>query len=253
MTRWALPISTLLFGVIIGFALMTAGLGGLGQTLTVMAMAGGSAALMLSWLGSARMTRAGLTPADARVTGDPWQHLHDELRRSRRHGHHFVLARIRVTKGRTSAPQDPAEALRGGQKTLVAVEASLRTTDRCWLDGGSVYALLPETDRSMADTFLERARRAYPDVLSGAAVTVVGFPKEGVTSGSLLAALAGRPSERRADGTAPDWRPAGITSEAPSLGRVVAAMGSSTMPIPAEIQPATESATAPRLLTEVRR
>jgi hypothetical protein len=76
-----------------------------------------------------------------------------------------------------------------------AVSSLLRRVDRVWSEGTSIYLLLPECDRTMAEGMLARIREPLSELLSEeerVGVSVAVFPDDGVTSGALFNALHGR-------------------------------------------------------------
>lgn len=254
MIRWAVPIGSVLLGAAILFGLSGASMElGAGQGLGMIALIGASMAMILLRVRPATTAVAARPLADVRVEGEPWQHLHDELRRSRRHGHPFVLARIKMGAGLSAMGGGPAGASRRAEMILDAVEAVLRTTDGCWLHDGNVYALLPETDRSMADNFVQRARQMYPGVLSSADVALVGFPEDGITSGSLLAAFTDGSPKGQTDPVGSRSRPASITSRDPLLSPSMMTVASGVSPRSAERQPRTGSPDVELVTTDSRR
>jgi hypothetical protein len=111
--------------------------------------------------------------------------LEGELNRSRRYGRTFALVRIpcRVkATGRSNAVNGLGHAL----------SSLVRYVDRVWVDGTSVYVLLPECDRAMAKAMLARIREPLAELLSAEerkAISSVVFPDDGVTAGALFNAL----------------------------------------------------------------
>ncbi len=114
--------------------------------------------------------------------------LRNELDRARRHRRTFALARLRPIGG--SAAAGAMAGASGGiaAETLRLIGASLRITDRAWLDDDDVVLLLPEADRATADALADRLRQAAPDRFT-ADVAIAVFPDDGLTSGALLEAL----------------------------------------------------------------
>lgn len=121
------------------------------------------------------------------ASGAPgWTELRRELDRSRRAGHEFALLRIAppATNGRTRWTQ-------GGiaPGMVDAARDLLRSSDTLWMDGGALYALLPETDGDDARAALDRLRSALS--LDAMRLSVASFPESGWTSEVLLARLHG--------------------------------------------------------------
>lgn len=116
------------------------------------------------------------------------EELRLELSRSRRFGHGFVLIRIPCRR-------KADEKWNWRRETATAVSSLLRSVDRVWTEGASVYLLLPECNRTMAEALLARIHEPLSKLLSeeeSAAVASAVFPDDGVTSGALYEALHGR-------------------------------------------------------------
>lgn len=145
---------------------------------------------------------AGAVPVSGAGLGsDGWDEFRRELDRSRRYEREFVLIRIRggdlAANGRHAAAASRVDADR-----LWRISAFLRSVDRAWYSNGSIYVLLPESDRARGEGFLNRIRDQAPEVLpAAAAVMLAAFPADGLTSGAILAALDGN---RLAGGRAPE-------------------------------------------------
>lgn len=130
--------------------------------------------------------------------GDAWEELRREIARSRRYGHDFVLIRVphalslpvrRSRWPRSRRSEDVARKLR----------SLVRVLDRVWANNGSVYVLLPESDRPAGERLLARVREAAPELFPDDGVHLAAFPADGLTSGALLAAL-GKGKENGAGG-----------------------------------------------------
>jgi hypothetical protein len=127
----------------------------------------------------------------ARLERAPWsssEELQVELSRSRRFGHSFALVRIPCRY-----------AVEGGwnlrRELAGALSALVRRVDRVWSEGGTVYVLLPECNRTMVEAMLARINEPLSKLLSEedrAAVSAAVFPDDGVTSGALYSALKRR-------------------------------------------------------------
>ena len=124
---------------------------------------------------------------------DLWNEFRRELSRSRRYERQFVLVRIPCRVGADGWMNGRGRETSPCVDEMVQVSAFLRNVDRAWVAEGSVYVLLPESDRARGEAFLARIRRLAPDVLPEEGVRLVAFPEDGPTSGALLAALEGRP------------------------------------------------------------
>ena len=111
-----------------------------------------------------------------------------ELDRARRHRRTFAMARLELAAAEP-AGSGSTEISRGTSAgTIGLIAASLRITDRVWLDDGDAVVLLPESDRSTAEAFAERLRSATPNLFSPR-WAIAAFPDDGLTSGALLDAL----------------------------------------------------------------
>jgi hypothetical protein len=115
----------------------------------------------------------------------PLEELQLELDRSRRFGHRFALICISSRPGSEGGWSSVRELAYG-------VSSLLRRVDRVWIDSTSVYLLLPECDRSMVESLLERLRDPLSRLLAHnerSELSSAIFPDDGMTSGSLLEAL----------------------------------------------------------------
>ena len=163
---------------------------------------------------------------------DPWQELARELDRARRYGRDFVLMKIPV---RTSGIPARASAImrvsRNRRRDATAdyaraVSAVLRTVDRVWVHEGAVYALLPESDRSIAEALLLRLADEMPELLPEDGVRLAAFPADGLTSGALLEQLEREPVHARTPATREELDGAlreQLAHRSPSTGRAAAA------------------------------
>lgn len=110
-----------------------------------------------------------------------------ELDRARRHRRTFAMARLELAAspdGATIAEGDDGIAI----ATVQLIGASLRITDRAWLEDGDAVILLPESDRATAESFAERLRAAAPGRFTDR-LAFAAFPDDGLTSNALLDAL----------------------------------------------------------------
>jgi hypothetical protein len=182
MTRPARPQLTLaVAGTVLGIGLgvvaaaIMPGLGAIIGALVAVIGATAVAAILLvtTW------------PASAGTAADDtaWTEFRRELRRARRSGRPLTLLRIPIP--------EPASSDVPGSATLVrAIGAELRLIDRTWVDGDSIYLMLPESSRSAATVVVDRLAAAPATVAVGAA-HMATFPEDGLTSGALLAAVHG--------------------------------------------------------------
>jgi hypothetical protein len=108
-----------------------------------------------------------------------WRDFHRELIRARRRAHPLALVRL------PSAAPEPRSLL----DVLARVRGSLRRADAAWVDGSDVYVLLPETSREAAGPAL--ARLTELGFVAERTPRLAVFPEDGLTSGALIAALAG--------------------------------------------------------------
>jgi hypothetical protein len=110
-----------------------------------------------------------------------------ELDRARRHRRSFAMARLELVHPPADVIRDPdGDGI--DSATIALIGASLRITDRAWLDDGDAIILLPESDRATAEAFAERVRKAAPGRF-GSRIGLAVFPDDGMTSGALLDAL----------------------------------------------------------------
>ena len=117
-----------------------------------------------------------------------------ELDRARRHRRTFAIARLELA-AEVADGTDVGDAADGiDRATIALIGASLRITDRAWLEDGDALILLPESDRATAEAFAERVRAAAPGRFTER-LGIAAFPDDGLTSGALLDAL-----ERRLNG-----------------------------------------------------
>ncbi len=124
--------------------------------------------------------RASGRTSDARAVTpvDGWDELDRELARARRHARPFALIRL-PGAGRQLAVLERLRPLQ-------------RRTDRAWLDGGDAFIVLPEADDATVGGLVGRIEKEQPSFVSEAPHFAV-FPRDGLTSGALLAAVYGQP------------------------------------------------------------
>lgn len=110
-----------------------------------------------------------------------WRELARELDRARRHERPLTIIRLGPAAEAGFDPEEREQEL----------SRHLRSIDRTWLDGETLYIVLPETDRVAGEAMLARIRRLGPNWGHGLAMAV--FPEDGITTAALLSALSGRP------------------------------------------------------------
>lgn len=182
MTRPARPQLTLAAaGTVLGIGL------GVVATETIPGL-GGIVGALLAVVGATAVVAIVLAttwPADNPASADDtaWTEFRRELRRARRSGRPLTLLRIPIPE-RTSADAP------GGATLVRAIAAELRLIDRTWVDGDSIYLMLPESSRSAATVVVDRLA-ATPAMAAVAAAHLATFPEDGLTSGALLAAVHG--------------------------------------------------------------
>ncbi len=120
--------------------------------------------------------------SEATLDATAWTEFRRELRRARRHGRSLTLMRIpRAPAGPGTRDVDLGAVSR-------RIGSRLRLVDRTWVDGDSVYVMLPESDHDAASIVVDRLGEAAP--AGGLApVRVATFPVDGLTSGAILAAV----------------------------------------------------------------
>lgn len=121
--------------------------------------------------------------ADATADDTAWNEFRRELRRARRSARPLTLLRLPAPDRASSDGPDPLTAVRD-------IGAGLRLIDRTWLDGDSIYVMLPETSRAAAEVVVERLRGTSAASIVDA-MQMATFPEDGLTSGALLAAVHG--------------------------------------------------------------
>ncbi len=127
---------------------------------------------------------ATLSPANS----DAWDDLRREIARSRRYGHEFALIRIPARASASPRRSRWARPGRAGEPAQI-VRSLVRTLDYVWTSNGSLYVLLPESNREAGERLLARIREAAPMLLPERGVRLAAFPADGMTSGALLKAL----------------------------------------------------------------
>jgi hypothetical protein len=136
--------------------------------------------LLVAFYGGRLSGRADRPSASLRRS---WDAFRRELDRARRFERTFVLLRI-------PAPEaSGADGASGGDGKLGALPLVLRSIDQVWAMDGSIYIVLPEATRDTAHQVMGRLRMAMPDEPALEQVHMVEFPKDGVTTGALVANL----------------------------------------------------------------
>ncbi|MEO6577400.1 MAG: hypothetical protein ABIO99_00665 [Candidatus Limnocylindria bacterium] len=176
-----LGVSAIVTGMVVGYYMaMTGGLPVSAGVLVIIGLTFG--ALLTAFHGG--QARGG-TDAKPRTTNEAWEAFRRELNRSRRFERSFVLMRMpadagAATDGRTaSIPSGPL-----GMLPLV-----LRGIDHAWTIEGSTYVLLPESDEASAMSLLARLHATMPDAATLENTEIAEFPRDGVTTGALIAGL----------------------------------------------------------------
>ncbi len=114
-----------------------------------------------------------------------WEAFRREFDRSRRFDRSFVLMRIPL-----SNPLDAKDVanLPRALGALDALRLVVRSIDKVWRMQGSIYLLLPESNRASANGLIARLRPTMPDAaLDGA--QIAEFPQDALTAEALVAAL----------------------------------------------------------------
>ena len=171
-----------IFGV--GIGLQIGGLGAELDPVLGMWVAVIGAASMAALLTTYR-PEAEVDDRDAEVAEAAWNEFHRELRRARRHARSLSL--VRLVTSEPGADRDDAPAPDPGA-IVRRIGLHLRLMDRAWVDGRSVFVLLPESRREAAETLLARVRESVPDLIT-ATPRIATFPDDGLTSGALIGAL----------------------------------------------------------------
>jgi hypothetical protein len=155
----------------------------------LIALSGGLAVLVsVAGLAAARSSETQARSSAGHVESG-WTALRTELARSRRHDRKFALVGVpdRVwlpTEASGRNPDVPIDLAR-------SVQAFIRRPDRAWADASMLHIMLTDCDRRQGHAFLERARRAMPQLFDDDAVRLVVFPDDGITLGALVTGLVG--------------------------------------------------------------
>ena len=146
-----------------------------------------AAVLALTALGSFQIVRSlerSATHGRRPAAENPWDTFTRELDRSRRFSRSFVLLRApRPASGTAGVhPEDHDQT----RKLLALV---LRSIDHVWFVDQSVFVLLAETTLESAGNAVARLRGAVPESFATGMLEVAEFPRDGLTTGGLLANL----------------------------------------------------------------
>lgn len=180
-----LGISATMTGIAVGY--YVAMTGGLPISESVLVIIGLLFVALLTAFHGGRSRKA--AEAQPPSFSESWDAFRRELDRSRRFGRQFVLMRIpagetlRATGGSVSAARGP----------LGAMPLALRAIDQAWTMEGSVYAVLPESNRPAAMALIARLRASMPDAASLDEIEIAEFPEDGLTTGALVASLRAAP------------------------------------------------------------
>jgi len=127
--------------------------------------------------------------ARLRVGSVPYDEVRREMDRARRHERPFALARVQFSVN--AGGKAPSARWMMEQLSVASSRRLWRSTDRFWRNGRSLYLILPETTARSAEAMVTRAVRERSDLLELG--TIVAFPEDGVTIGSLFARLGAQP------------------------------------------------------------
>jgi hypothetical protein len=136
--------------------------------------------VLIGAVASWAFTRTDHESTEALDAAEGWRAFQTEFDRARRHERPLALLRL---------PQPGPDAAWADRRALLS--RRLRSSDRTWVDGDEVFALLIETDATGAAASLSRLRRAAPELFGES--TAASFPADGVTTGALVSAVFDRP------------------------------------------------------------
>jgi hypothetical protein len=113
-----------------------------------------------------------------------WHAFENELSRARRYERPIALIR-----GPLPSPTEATAQL----DVMADINKSLRSVDTAWIDGGALWILATEADRSMADQLVDRI--VETTWLEREDVRIASFPDDALTAGGLISMLqdGGRP------------------------------------------------------------
>lgn len=105
----------------------------------------------------------------------PWERVRREIERSRRHNSSLVVARLPLQSAPTGAVRHAADH----------AEMLLRGNDAVWVEDGSLFLLLADTDRESAHNGIDRVVDELEDMPTAEPV-VASFPEDVLTLGGLM-------------------------------------------------------------------
>jgi hypothetical protein len=107
-----------------------------------------------------------------------WHAFEHELSRARRYERPITLIR-----GPLPSPTEATAQL----DVMADINKSLRTVDTAWIDGGALWILATEADRSMAEQLVDRI--VSTTWLEPEDVRLASFPADALTAGGLISLL----------------------------------------------------------------
>jgi hypothetical protein len=107
-----------------------------------------------------------------------WHAFEHELSRARRYERPIALLR-----GPLPSPTEATAQL----DVMADINKSLRTVDTAWIDGGALWILATEADRTMAGQLVDRIVRTT--WLEAEDVRIASFPDDALTAGGLISLL----------------------------------------------------------------
>lgn len=124
-----------------------------------------------------------LSVARRRVGSIPRDEVHREIDRARRQGRPLTISRVDLPSSLGSRSAALTHELLGHGPRPV-----MRSSDRVWKAGRSLYFLLPETTRDNAKQMLHRIS-LREEAVDMEHVRVVAFPEDAVTIGAMFELL----------------------------------------------------------------
>ena len=108
-----------------------------------------------------------------------WHAFEHELSRARRYERPMALIR-----GPLPSPSEATAQL----DVMADINKSLRSVDTAWIDGGALWILATEADRTMAEQLVDRI--VASTWLAREEVRIASFPDDALTAGALISLLA---------------------------------------------------------------